>query len=105
MSSTELIRRSKRFKTLCAACRERKARFAYRGEVRADRDHTLCFECYRGEINRARARRMTEQPTPLRRQSPFGHQDSSCERPMGERQVAHRRRMLDALQRTPAIAS
>ena len=60
MSSGERQRRSKRVRTLCAACQERKARFRYRGEVRADPDHTLCFECHRGEVNRARARRLTE---------------------------------------------
>ncbi len=42
---------------LCAACRERQARFRYRGVVKADRAHTLCFECYRAELNRQRARR------------------------------------------------
>jgi hypothetical protein len=58
MSSNELRRQSKLVKTLCAVCQQRKARFRYRGEVRADRDHTLCFKCYRGEVNRARARRL-----------------------------------------------
>lgn len=53
-------RRQTRRKPLCAACERRKARFRYRGRVRADRDHTLCFECYRGEINRARARRFAQ---------------------------------------------
>lgn len=43
---------------LCQGCAERKARFAYRGRVRADRDHTLCFECYRAERDRQRARRL-----------------------------------------------
>ena len=58
MSSSERHRLSKRFKTLCARCQERKARFLFRGEVRADPDHTLYFECFRGETNRARARRL-----------------------------------------------
>ena len=53
-------RRRKRLKTLCKGCEERKALFRYRGCVRADRDHTLCFECYRGEINRSRARRFAQ---------------------------------------------
>jgi len=136
MSSNEAHRQSKRFTTLCAACRERKARFKYRGEVRADRDHTLCFECYRGEINRARARRLTEpserlpiersaglqacrrgEPegphcndsetalSPPRRPSPFGHQQSACDRVLDERQLAHRQLMLDYLQRQSAVAS
>lgn len=61
MSSSECRRRSKHARSLCAACQERKAKFKYRGEVRADRDHTLCFECFRREINRTRARRFTGQ--------------------------------------------
>lgn len=75
-------RRLKGGNALCAACEQRKARFRYRGRVRADRDHTLCFECYRGEINRARARRFTqlgalESP----RCSPSNH---PCYRPLAQ---------------------
>jgi hypothetical protein len=40
----------------CQACRERKARFQYRGVVKADRTHTLCFACFRSERDRQRAR-------------------------------------------------
>ena len=40
---------------LCQACGERRPRFSYRGVVKADRHHTLCFECYRAERNRLRA--------------------------------------------------
>ena len=43
-------------KHLCEACRERRARFQYRGVVKADRAHTLCFACYRSERDRLRAR-------------------------------------------------
>jgi len=43
---------------LCLSCGERRALFFYRGVVKADRDHTLCFECYRAEVNRVRARRL-----------------------------------------------
>lgn len=32
---------------LCLGCRSQRARFRYRRRVRADRDHTLCFRCYR----------------------------------------------------------
>ena len=46
---------SRQVRRLCQACHERRARFRYRGEVRADRHHTLCFECYRAERNRLRA--------------------------------------------------
>jgi len=43
---------------LCLACGERRALFSYRGVVKADRDHNLCFACYRAEVNRLRARRL-----------------------------------------------
>jgi hypothetical protein len=104
MSSSEHRRRSKQVKTLCAACQERKARFRYRGEVRADRDHTLCFECHRSEINRARARRLAEHAAP-----PYLHSTLSpsvvVAMPLVPRQVAHRERMLDHLRRPSAAAS
>jgi hypothetical protein len=46
--------------------------FRYRGEVRADRDHTLCFRCYRAQVERARARRLSEvtRPAPLKMDLP-----------------------------------
>jgi hypothetical protein len=78
MSHTERRRQSKQVKTLCLGCQERKARFRYRGEVRADRDHSLCFECYRGEVNRARARRLGRVA-------------------LDPRKIAHRQRMLEHL--------
>ena len=49
----------------CVSCRARKARFRYRGVVKADRDHTLCFECYRSERQRSRARLLAN-PSPMR---------------------------------------
>ena len=55
MSNVEFEARSKRSRRLCTICRERKARFLYHGHVRADRDHTLCFECYRAERNRVQS--------------------------------------------------
>jgi hypothetical protein len=106
MSSNELRRQSKQVKTLCAACQERKAKFRYRGEVRADRDHTLCFECHRGVINRARVRRLTEGVTLPRTWSPFGRPQSVSPSSLNQRQVAHRQRMLDHLRRAShAMAS
>ena len=50
---------------VCLACRSHPARFRYEGEIRADRDHTLCFRCFRAEVNRARARGLTEVTMPL----------------------------------------
>ena len=45
---------------LCLGCHSQRARFRYRGRVRADRDHTLCFRCYRSACDRLRARRLLE---------------------------------------------
>jgi hypothetical protein len=42
---------------LCKGCGAQRALFRYRGEVRADRHHTLCFRCFRSERDRQRARR------------------------------------------------
>ena len=53
-------RASKRTRQTCQSCLDRKARFRFRGSVRADRDHTLCFECYRRERERQRAMRLSE---------------------------------------------
>jgi hypothetical protein len=77
---------SKTLRRSCESCRLRKARFQYRGVVRADRDHTLCFECYRAVRNRRRVQMLTERPAMLR---------SPLRRVLTESQVAHRRRMLD----------
>jgi hypothetical protein len=41
-----------------------RARFQHRGHVRADRDHTLCFRCFRAEVERARARRLNDVTPP-----------------------------------------
>ena len=85
MSSSQRHRRSRRLKTLCAACQERKARFRYRGEVRADRDHTLCFQCYRAEINRTRSRRLREPASPPVLRSSSSPQDLARSRVLDAR--------------------
>ena len=105
MSNSERHRRSRRFRTLCTACRERKARFRYRGEVRADRDHTLCFECYRAEINRARSRRFRERASLPVMRPPSSPQEPVGGRVLDVRRIAHRQRMLENLQRASSIAS
>ena len=40
----------------CLECRVHRALFSYRGQVRADRDHSLCFRCFRAHVERLRAR-------------------------------------------------
>jgi len=83
----------------CQSCRTRKARFSYRGSVRSDRDHTLCFECYRNERERQRARRLAEVPAarPLRTPEFVPTVGNT----LGDRQVAHRRAMLEHLGSRP----
>ena len=39
---------------LCVECQRRRALFRYRGVVKADDDHTMCFQCYRALKNRVR---------------------------------------------------
>jgi hypothetical protein len=51
---------------LCRGCQAHRARFQYRGQVRADRDHTLCFRCFRAELNRLRALAMRTAARSLR---------------------------------------
>jgi hypothetical protein len=94
--SCAAARESRIVQRSCQSCRNRKARFQYRGVVRADRDHTLCFECYRSEINRQRVRRLAAVSSgPVRAllppRSPFDVMRLS------ERQIAHRERMLNHL--------
>lgn len=103
MSTTEL-RRARTPRHLCQRCRDRKALFKYRGMVRADHDHTLCFECYRSELNRARVRRLGDAAAKPPR-SPFARQESAAGRGLNERQLAHRRQMLEHLWREASTAS
>jgi hypothetical protein len=86
-------------KHLCQRCRDRKGRFRCRGIVRADRDHTLCFQCYRRERDRARAQRLVESGAGQRIVSPF-----ASNRVLDEREIAHRQRMLEHLREFSAAA-
>ena len=90
-------RESKRTRHTCQSCLNRKARFSFRGSVRADRDHTLCFECYRSERERQRAMRLSEVPaSPLLR---MALSTAVADRPLSDREVAHRQAMLAQMQR------
>jgi len=48
-------------KRLCVECRQRRARYVYRGLVKADHDHTLCFRCFRSLINRVLAQTLCQE--------------------------------------------
>jgi hypothetical protein len=54
--SCSALREAVGIRKLCLGCGARKALFQYRGVVRSDRDHNLCFECYRSERDRQRSR-------------------------------------------------
>jgi hypothetical protein len=56
---------------LCVACRARRARFRYRGVVKADADHTLCFRCFRALKNSLRSRNPWVSLRPLNPQRPL----------------------------------
>ncbi|OFW02103.1 MAG: hypothetical protein A3I61_03765 [Acidobacteria bacterium RIFCSPLOWO2_02_FULL_68_18] len=111
--STAERRRTRGPRHLCQRCRDRKARFNYHGVVRADYDQppsleqlrrpgTVCFECYRRELNKARARRLAER---ARMPSPFTASDGGPTRVLDTRQVGHRRRMLEHLEHEASAAS
>jgi len=99
---------SKRTRRFCQSCRERKARFQHAGRVKADRDHSLCFECYRSERERRRARLLADIPAAAPLRPPFEDGPAPAAGPirrreMSPRGIAHRRRMLAHLETTPAL--
>ena len=86
--SAEAFENLKDHRNLCQSCQDRKARFADRGRVTADRDHTLCFECYRAERDRRRAFALGHLPAP--HEAPLAMRSMA----LTPSQVEHRRRML-----------
>ena len=101
--SAQAVHLSRRSRKCCESCRKRKARFQHRGVVRADRHHTLCFECFRAQRDRRRAQQLADARSPQGApRLPFG--DAAAEvRPaapleprgaLNDRQREHRRRML-----------
>jgi hypothetical protein len=58
-------------KHVCRGCESRRALFRFRGIVKWDRYHTLCFQCYRRHADRLRAARLAaERPAPARTPQP-----------------------------------
>lgn len=98
MSATA-ARSSKAVRRACQSCRERKARFQHAGRVRSDADHSLCFECFRAERERRRARLLADVRSGAPARLPFDGADASATG-LDERALAHRRRMLAHLQST-----
>ena len=91
---------SKDARRTCQRCNDRKARFSYRGRVRADRNHTLCFECFSVERDRQLARGLAGAMASLTRAAdaqvpePGRAVPQPCARPREAGSIAHRRRML-----------
>ena len=86
---------------LCASCLDRRAKYQYRGHVRADRQHVLCFQCYRAARERLRAQQLSKLPfeatAPL--DVPLGvraHGTPAASRL--DAQLEHRKRMLAHLE-------
>jgi hypothetical protein len=49
---------------VCIRCQEHPAKFRFRGQVKRDKDHTLCPRCYRSLADRCHAQRVaTEGPS------------------------------------------
>ena len=66
MSPAAARRLGRHERHVCLECHTHRARFQYRKRVRADRNHTLCFRCFRAQIERTRARLFsgTSRPAP-----------------------------------------
>ena len=96
--SRRAAHQSKEVRRACQEGHGRKARYSYRGKVSADRDHVLCFECYRSQRDRRRAELLAELPPPRQLSMPFGVT-------LTQRQAAHRATMLEHLRRSAVARS
>lgn len=94
MSASERRRLYRPGRHVCAACRDRRAKFRHQGQVRADRDHVLCFQCFRSLQEQSRAKRLADLPRPR----PARPELTPAE-------IEHRLRMLAYLESRKAVAS
>jgi hypothetical protein len=100
MSSRSSRRHHREDRHLCAACRDRKAKYHNRGHLRAGPQHVLCFQCFRSAREQIRARQLAE-GVPSRRLSVSARLGPSAPPPSLTRaQIHHRERMLAHLQST-----
>lgn len=65
-------RRTPAVKHVCRECESRRALFRYRGIVKWDRYHTLCFQCYRRHVDRQRAATLAAE-RPAQTRTPAAH--------------------------------
>lgn len=102
MSHRQSRRHHRDERHLCATCCERKAKYRYRGHVRADRTHVLCFQCFRAARERMRAQQLSQLPfeaDTLSASARLGNFAPSASRnvALNMKQLEHRQRMLDFL--------
>ena len=45
------MKHTRKSRQVCQVCQQRPAKFAYRGHVKRDRQHVLCFACHRALID------------------------------------------------------
>jgi len=91
---------------LCLTCGERRPLFLYRGVVKADRDHNLCFECYRAEVNRLRALRLGSSAGNLWMANPLPRPSKTvADRAAMRADIAMRRRRAQMMARHAVDAS
>ena len=46
--------RRRAVRKICAGCERQRALFRYHGVVKWDRYHTMCFRCFRAQVDRLR---------------------------------------------------
>jgi hypothetical protein len=51
---------------VCLSCQQRRSLFRYRDAVKADADHTLCFQCFRALQDSVRARCLADRLSEFR---------------------------------------
>jgi hypothetical protein len=84
-------------RTLCAACREREARYGFRDEHDDDpaveRPRTLCFDCFRMEMDRRRvvAAQLARGWNATQTELPLADKLETFARRRGRAQIAARR--------------
>ena len=54
--------RRRAVRKVCAGCERQRALFRYHGVVKWDRYHTLCFRCFRGQVDALRRTRQVTGP-------------------------------------------
>ena len=91
-----------RVRQTCQSCRDRPPRFGVASEQQPSlyerrRGTVLCFECCRSELNRQRAERLEAAPSTLPLPPFF-----SNARQLTSAEIAHRRQMVEYLQRSRA---